>query len=230
MSVTLHKTGSEKGSALVYILVAIALLAALTATFMSSSNQQKTAQDSAKLALELKSQIDFIRGAIQECVLTYPDGDAGYGGSGIAPYPLSPSNAYLSAPVAGSLVRDIRCPGNPGNSNNHAKIFGGTTGKFMPDPPKGFEQWWYANSPDGVFMDIATYNEDTYILTALEKLDEMFAECEADLINANSGTVVISTNGENCPNGAYCFRAWLVTKPAAVYQAGSPEITAGCPY
>jgi hypothetical protein len=219
----------QKGSAFVYILVAIALLAALTTTFMSSSSQQKTAQDASKITLELKAQIDFIRGAIQECVLMYPAGDIGYTGVGTKPYPLQPSNPYLASPVGGGWLPYIRCPGNPGNSNNHAPIFGGTTGKFMPEPPKGFNRWWYENGPDGVYMDISTSRTDPFILTAFEKLDEMFAECEADVIDARSGLQVISTTGDNCPAGNICFRVRFVTKPSAVYQAGRKEALAGCP-
>lgn len=227
----MHRQQGQKGSALVYILIAIALLAALTSVFMGSGNQQKTAQDANKLVMELKSQIDFIRSAIQECVLTYPDGDSGYTGYGTKPYPLQPSSPYLSSPVGGSWVPDIRCPGNPGNSNNHAKIFGGATGKFMPSPPKNFNNWWYVNGTDGVFMDIATTKTDAYIKNALTKLDGMFEECEADLVNATAALRVMSTDGENCPAGYLCFRVWFITKPTAMYHNGDEDgDEAACPY
>ena len=44
---------SQKGSALIYILVAIALLAALTASFMRPSSQQTSAQSGFKAVSEL---------------------------------------------------------------------------------------------------------------------------------------------------------------------------------
>ena len=69
-----EKRGNERGSALVYILIAIALLAALTMTFMQPSSQQAQSGNTFKSVSEIQSQIDFIRAIVQECVLTYPGG------------------------------------------------------------------------------------------------------------------------------------------------------------
>ncbi|HRC26074.1 MAG TPA: hypothetical protein PKX87_01435, partial [Alphaproteobacteria bacterium] len=65
----------QKGSALVYILIAIALLAALTVTFMEPSSQQTTSQNAYKLASDIKAQADFITSSVQECVLSWRGGD-----------------------------------------------------------------------------------------------------------------------------------------------------------
>ncbi len=228
---------SQKGSALVYILIAIALLAALTATFMDSSSQQTTSQNAFNTVTELNSQINFIRSAIQECVLTYPAGDTTPGYAALwhgynEPYPIFPNNAYFTGATPGptavgtSWVSDLRCPGNPGDSNEHALIFGGKSGKFLPPPPKLFSPWSYYNMEDGVFILIGTDKTDSYLTTALEKLDDQFSECEADVI---TGPFSMTSDDPLfvCPTGATCFRVWLMSSPSAVYQ-GADEL-ANCP-
>lgn len=231
---------TQQGSALVYILIAIALLAALTASFMRPSSQQTTSQNTFNTITELNSQINFIRSAIQECVLTYPAGDTALIGDPTynSPYPLNPSSAYFTpAPKSGAAandqVRHILCPGNPGDSNDHADIFGGRSGKFFPPPVNLFEEWEYYNGVDGVFFFSRTNKTDAFLQTALEKLDEQYSECEADIQRPTSGvfemTSTAALTDPKCPNGETCLRVWLITQDTAVYAAGSDELAAGCP-
>lgn len=230
---------SQKGSALVYILIAIALLAALTATFMDSSSQQTGSQNTFNTVTELNSQVNFIRSAVQECVLTYPAGNStpAFAATNAAnvPYPINPSSTYLAIPATPSgndLVQFLRCPGNPGNSNNHAIIFGGSSGKFMPPPPKLFNAWRYYSGQDGVFFYNSTSMSDAYLSTALLKLDDQFSECEADVINNIAGGTplsIASGAAATCPAGSLCFRVWMIAQPTALYagDAGLDETT--CP-
>jgi len=224
----------ESGSALVYILIAIALLAALTASFMQPSSQQTSSQNIATTAADLKAQADFIRTAIQDCVLIHSGGDQSDPDTVLTnhPYPLNPDDAYLDGPAGNTEVANVRCPGNPGNSNDHARIFGVMTGKSLPAPPAMFEPWEYYSDTDGVFFYTRTSKSDAFLRTALERLDENFAECEADLVDASGGAVGMTSHGaRSCPAGNLCFRVWMIAKPSATtaYQSGGPERTAGCP-
>lgn len=230
----------ESGSALVYILIAIALLAALTMAFMNPSSNQTTSQNTFKTISEVQSQAEFIRSSIQECVLIYPRGDAGviiYSSERSHNYPLMPDDVYLNSCVADPAESDpptsqpdrvqfIRCPGNPGDNVCHSDIFGGTTAKFLPPPPALFGPWRYYNGADGVFIWTSTANTDAFIDTVLEKLDDGFSECEADIMSPNAGDFPMTSDmgaAVECLDENRCFRVWMKIDPTAVYEPGSPE-------
>lgn len=234
----------QTGSALIYILIAVALLAALTATFMQSSGQQASSQNSFRTIADLKSQVNIIRSAIQECMLSYQRGDLGIdiSPSGTDPgarrnMPIKPNSTHYNTatlgPTTGRLVRDLRCPGNPGgNDPNHVKIFGGNSGKFMPPPTELFEEWEYYNGGDGVFFWTRTNKTDPYLNTALLKLDESYDECEADIIDASSGAQDLDSTSEvECESGFRCFRIRQTILPSAVYNGDDDgdEAPPACP-
>jgi len=212
---------AERGSALVYILIAIALLAALTVSFMEPSSQQTGSQSGFRALTAVKSQADTIRSAIQECILVHPNGDSNITDSGYnAPFPVNPDSSYLDSGYQASdkKVANIRCPGkNDGNADQHVKIFSGK--KFMPPPPSLFEDWQYFNGSDGVFFWTQTDKSDAFLQTALEKLDANYGECEADIIDANGGAVDLD-DGSNvtCPNGYTCFRVWMIVNSTTSHQ------------
>ena len=243
---TAYLDDRESGSALIYILIAIALLAALTVTFMQPASQQTSSQGSFRAVSTIKSQIEIIRAAIQECVLSYKKGDKSIdiGGAGTDPdarrnFPIKPNSTHFNTatigPTAGRLVKDIRCPGNPGNNDeNHELIFGGTSGKFLPPPPDLFDDWQYYNGLDGVFFWTKTNKTDAFISTALQKLDDQFGECEADIINASGGAVDLDSDAPaevQCDNGYTCFRIRMTIKNTAEYNGDTDgeETAASCP-
>jgi hypothetical protein len=215
---------NERGSALVYILIAIALLAALTISFMQPSSQQVSSNSVFKAVSEISSQVDFIRSAVQECVLVYPEGDANM----IAPiadpevnlnhpYPVMPDSGYYTAkcPSAAAVdhqVAHLRCPGKPGSDNPcHEPLFGGNTGKFMPPPPALFSAWQYYSGADGVFFWIETDKTDPFIDSVLEKLDDAYAACEADVTDARTAAQNLDGDGAvACPLHSRCFRVWMI--------------------
>lgn len=227
-----NKRAPEKGSALIYILIAIALLAALTMTFMEPSSQQTSSQNIFKTVSALQGQIDMIRSSVQECVLSYPKGDntiATTGGSPTDPgarknYPINPDSDHYTTATPGKsgdqLVRNIRCPGNnPGGANkaDHELIFTGSDGKYLPPAPDLFEDWQYYNGEDGVFFWTRTTKTDAFITSALTKLDDEFAECEADVVDATGGAEDLDSQTPvttQCAAGSVCFRVWMIANKA----------------
>jgi hypothetical protein len=234
---------SSRGSALIYVLIAVALLAALTVSMMEPSSQQAQSQNAANLGAEVESQIGFITAAISECVIGHPDQDSGLTSTEQknAPYPINPQDPYFTAQSASPVsdsddnVEHIRCPGNPGgtgpNNQNHARIFGGASGKFLAPPPALFDAWTYYNGADGVAIMAASDKTDAFIKTALDRLDDKFSECEAEVIDrrglgalaVTSDTTPGAGSARSCPAGDICFRYWVILKGTAIHQ------DAGCP-
>lgn len=211
---------------------------------MEPSSQQTSAQNTFRLVSDVKSQVDGIRSAIQSCVLSYKKGDdtIDNSASGTDPFarknfPIKPSSAHYSSatdgPTSGDYVRDIRCPGNPGNGDpNHEKIYGSSSGRFLGSPPELFEPWQYYNGLDGVYFWLSTDKTDSHIKTALEKMDEQYDECEADVIDATGSAVNLDSDGETqCEAGHYCFRVRMTIKNTAVYNGDddNDEYDANCP-
>lgn len=238
-----RKQAGARGSALLYVLIAIALVAALTVSLMEPSSQQTQSQNSTNLVSDLSSQISFISSSVSECVLSHPDQDSGLTTTEQknAPYPINPKDPYFTAQSADPLsdsddnVEHIRCPGSPGgtgsNNQDHARIFGGTSGKFLPPAPSLFDPWTYYNGADGVFIMISTTKTDPYIASALQKLDAQFSTCEGEVIdrrglgalNVTSDTTPGDSAERACAAGAICFRYWTILKATAIHQ------DAGCP-
>lgn len=238
----------ERGSALVYILIAIALLAVLTITFMQPSSQQTSSQNTFKTVSGMEGQIEVIRSAIQECILSYPRGDSTIVTGGGAPtdpdarknYPINPDSDHYATATPGKsgdrLVRNIRCPGNnPGGANqaDHALIFASSSGKYLAPPPDLFGEWQYYNGTDGVFYWIATDKSDAFLLAAMKKLDEKYSECETDVIessHAPAGNKNLDSAGDVvCPSGSACFRLWMIQDATAVFNGDADGDEAACP-
>jgi hypothetical protein len=239
MMIQKQKTDSTRGSALIYVLIAVALLAALTVSLMEPSSQQAQSQNTSNLVTDLDGQATFIVSAIQECVLTYPnqDSELTVTEQENTPYPINPKDPYFDAQssaiasAATNAVSGIRCPGNPGGdgatNQDHALLFGGTSGKFLPPAPNLFNNWHYYNGADGVFIYTRTDKTDAFIQTALTRLDDSYSECEADIttgpVNLSSDTTPGDPGVRTCPANNTCFRYWIIQKATAV------SVDAGCP-
>lgn len=233
-----HNKSKASGSALIYILIAVALLAALTVSLMEPSSQQTQSQSSTNLVTDVSGQVSFITSAISECVLSHPDQDSELTVTQQknAPYPINPVDPYFTAQSADPLsdtdntVENIRCPGNPGGSGStnqdHARIFGGASGKFLPPAPAYFGDWTYYNGDDGVYIMAASDKTDPFITSALAKLDAKYSNCESEVIDRR-GTSALSVTSDTtpgdsaareCPADFVCFRYWIILKATAIHQ------------
>jgi type II secretory pathway pseudopilin PulG len=212
---------SQHGGALVYILMAIAMIGVLTGTLLQSGGQGARAKKSIELAQQLDAQIQFIKAALQECAIMHPSGDPtindgsvtdnGY----IAPYPVEPASSHFSGSTDGAAADNrvfrLKCPGNPGIDNNHSPIFGPTTGRFFPPTVLLNHNWFYSNrdgtsngrNVHGVNIRISPFSTlDPYVKDALERLDAKYNDCELEYIPNGD-----STNG--CTAGRDCLIYWI---------------------
>jgi len=216
------KASSQRGGALIYILIAIALLAALTGTFLNSGGQSTRTQSAFKLATELNSQSRVIRSGIQDCILRYPQGDDAITETGyIDPYPLNPDSndsEYSSYKVADRYASEIRCPGAA-----YIKVFGESLSGFLPPQPGLLEPWVYFNGSEtiegqafnGVFFQIESDKSDPFIGESMAKADTLYSACEVDY------QIGDGTNG--CSNGAQCLRFWIIRRGGGPTADGSPN-------
>lgn len=192
-----------EGSVLFYILIAIALLAALTFSMVKDSRQGTSTQVSYKSAEELYVQVNSIRSAIAECALEYPGGGGDLDGDGTIeataddnpnnPYPVNPT--HLNNPhgvAADDTVRNLSCTGAPAGKAN---IFQGANnkGRLLPPPPQDFAEWTYINDANGVRIQII--GSGSAAPDTLSRLMAKFSACQADLDYGSCG--------------ATCFTAWV---------------------
>ena len=216
-------------------------MAALTVSLMEPSSQQTQSQTSTSLVTDLSGQISFVSSAISECIITYPNQDSELTTTEQknAPYPINPQDPYFDTQTADPLsdpddsAKYIRCPGNPGGTGatnqNHARIFGGSSGKFMPAKPSLFDDWTYYNGADGIFLMISTTKTDPFISSSLAKLDEKYSECESEVIDRRGlGSINLTTDTtpgdggvRTCAANAICFRYWIILKSTALHQDAS---------
>lgn len=231
-------TKNIRGSALIYILIAVALLAALTVSLMEPSGQQVQSQSSTSMVTDISGQVSFISSSISECILSHPDQDSELTTTQQqnAPYPINPKDPYFNAQSADPLsdpddsAKWLRCPGNPGgsgsNNQDHARLFGGSSGKFLPPAPAMFSDWTYYNGADGVYIMTTTTKTDPFITSSMAKLDAKYSNCESEVIDRRTlGSLTITTDttpgstaARTCPASTLCFRYWIILKPTAIHQ------------
>ena len=153
--------GDTRGNALIYVLVAVALLAALTMAMMRSGGDNAQTQNTFQTVAAIQGQMQSIRSAVQDCILTYSDGEAGYAQDN-KPYPLEPDDAHLDTPQANGVkdVQYLRCPGNPGDSNDAT----------------------------GVYIQMESTGNSSSLAAALERIDGTYSDCEVDINYAGCTT------------------------------------------
>lgn len=206
----------QKGSALLYILIAIALLAALTVSFMDDSAQQQTrTQSTFRVAQDIVSQHSMIRTSIQQCMLEFPQGDAAITtANAMAVYP---NDSDGTTPIAAST---LTCPGSTASDK---ALFGAATSRFLPKAPDAMDEWEYANVgstaqtiygqsyQNSVFYVLKSNKTDPFIDEAFKKVDEQLSACEVEYLDSSSSTVA------GCSAGYRCLRFMLVrgTGPAS---------------
>jgi hypothetical protein len=220
-------SGNESGNVLLYVFLAVGLLAALTYAYVKDSRENAASQGSVRITEELFSQANMIRSAVMQCAMEYPGGGGNMDDTGGSagkidnadnpnnPYPINPSSALNAKAPAGCTttssasgcvsaaandqVRNLTCVGAPLGSTN---MFQGANnqGRFLPPPAAGFTEWTYVNDTNGVYIQTTGSNDGTTSL-ALSRFMNKFATCQADLNYAGCGanclTVWIQRNA--CP-------------------------------
>lgn len=164
---------AQQGNVLFLILVAVALVGALSAVLMQGGGEQAVSMMADKTAQELRAQGQAIRSAILECDLM---NNFGY-----------PPQSY-----DGSEMKDVGCQTD--NAPTYQMIFTGTANRFIPQPPGGFAQWRYYNDGAGtISLKICTTSGtvDAGQASAFSMLAAQYTTTEADVNQGGDGCLNI---------------------------------------
>ncbi len=158
---------SESGNVLIYIFVAVALLAGLTMALTSGGGDQAISTSAFRITDNLRSQAQGIRSAVLECVLRYPS----------AGYPT------VSSPGTPENAGSIQCVPNDGVTPAF-DLFGGTLGHFIPQPVRPFNEWLYDNSGTGtVYIRIETpvsFADDPAVISGIRNMVTQYTANEVE--------------------------------------------------
>jgi hypothetical protein len=219
----------EAGSVLLYILMAMGLLAALTYAYIKDSRENYASQSAVQIAETLNSQANLIRSAVVQCAMEYPQGGGNLNNTGGSaniidyadnpnnPYPLNPSSPLNPSPAANDYAKNLMCFTAPAVYDNTGTLISGAVtsgmfsgannqGRFLPPPPAGFSEWTYVNNttltpaPNGRGVYIQiTAPNDASAINALTRVMSKYAQYQADL----------NYDGGSGACGARCITIWI---------------------
>lgn len=161
-------SSTQSGNILFIILIAVAIIGALGAVMMNNGGSQASSMASDQISQKLKSQIDLIKAALNECNLTHEFG-----------YPVG----------MGTKVRDLQCQID--STPNFVDIFP-TLDKTKVEPLPNFSQWLYDNNDPGIsiYMDGNKPADPVYI-NAITMLASQYNPSEIDVVNDGVGTLSV---------------------------------------
>lgn len=218
------KSNNESGNVLFLLLLAVGLFAALSYTFTQDSGggDSAQAQKSFMNEKELEAQISQIQSGIQQCNLLYTQinlssanltntadidyplatDDFSYPSSPPSPLPESLPDADTEPnPAFMTPLDELVCPGTyDSGSGTVERVFDGVDGRFLPNPPTGFDPWTFTNydpSSDGIYVQITANIKEGE--EALSRIATSTSSCEARL------------NFNSCGNN--CLTYWFVSEP-----------------
>lgn len=194
-----NKIFSEAGNVIIYIFAAMGIFGFLTFIMTNGTKESVAAADVQKMTSLVKTDLETIHSAIQECVLMYPDpvdvnadGNINATDNPSAPYPLYPPNGSNTTMWWGTPSQNIKtivCPGEY-MINNGSKVFDNDSGKFFSILDNtDFTVKYLTNDAPPVMIRIeVTYSKVTTVWS------EVMSRLDAMLDPSNVGIVDIDTS------------------------------------
>ncbi len=208
------QASSESGSIIVYIFAAIAIFGVLTFTLTSGTKESVTAADIQKTSSLIKSDLELIQNAIQECVLMYPDpidlnsdGNINTTDNPNPPYPLYPATPPATLPLnygtPSEVIENIVCPGQY-VIDDTTKIFDGDIGRFFSILNNGDYTVKYftdAGPPSVIRIEISSNNSSVIWSESMNRIEQML-----DSSNIGpAGSIEINSSGSCATNGCLYY-------------------------
>lgn len=220
---------NQKGSILVYILIAIFLTGMLIASMTQGAKKSASSEQVNEMMMYLQADIRTIQANISECVVSYqnncPPGSttstcpsqytAQDSGNYNVPFP-TPST--LLATGSGTALASIICPRAPTAAQTIFTDSISQSLRLLQDT-SNYTVTYYNNSTDGVYLRITRVPTDPLWTEVLNRLPSKYQSCSTAVENTSS-----DPTGFNCAAVGGCFY-FFILHPGS---AGSPVFGA-CP-
>ena len=205
------KASRQKGSILIYILIAIFLTGLLVAAMTQGTKKSASSEQVNEMMLYIMQDIKTIHSAVTECVQDY-SADVTSGANPNIPFPLYCANnacalGGMTSAGAGVAVTLMGCPGAPSTQNlmfntntghtfNSFKVLGDTT---------NYTTTYFSNATDGVYLRITRAVSDPVWTEVISRLTTKYSQCSSIVESINP-----DPTGFNCSGG--CFYYFILRK------------------
>ncbi len=175
----------QAGNILIYIFIAIGLLATLTLAVTRDTSTHDLKRQARENTALLIQQADYIRAAFQECALLYPDGGGDLDGDGdidnndnpYTPYPLNAGDPKQpNGAGASQYLIDQQCTGAPAAT---AYMFQ-PPNQFRVPQPKVTTRWYYSADANGLRVSVSYNFPNAVGDTMVNMLAQRLPDCEFD--------------------------------------------------
>ena len=216
------KAPCQKGSIIVYILIAIFLTGLLVSMMSQGTKKSASSGQVNELMLYLQADIQTVQSNITECVVSYqnnnfcPPSDAGGCVNQFATQDAGNPNVPFPMGNGGALTA-ITCPRAPaaqqtiftGNTIQSLKLFQDTA---------NYTVTYFTNNTEGIYFRITRNVSDPVWTEALVRMDTKYSACSVAYV-APGG---MDPTGFSCTNG--CLYYWIKRLPtsSASWKAGCP--------
>jgi hypothetical protein len=195
---------SQRGSVIVYILIAIFLTGLLVAAMSQGTKKSASSEQIDEVMLYLPTDIQTVQSNITECVLSYqnnnfcpPTGCQNQYNDGTnpnVPFPVYSDGSSTGA--SGNVLATIQCPRAPSGQKTIFTDSITQSLKLLQDTAN-YTTTYFNTSTDGVYLQITRAVSDPIWTETLARLPSKYASCSslADTTNTYS----------TCPNGCFYY-------------------------
>jgi len=234
----------QRGSIIIYILIAIFLTGLLVAAMSQGAKKSASSEQIDEVMMYMQSDIQTVQANITECVVSYqnnnfcPPNSSGPGlscqdefqtqdtGNPNVPFPLyhdltsGGSGDLLYNP--GSPSTSIMCPRAP---SAQQKIFTESTMqslKLLQDT-SNYTTTYFTNGSEGVYLRIARTLSDPVWTEAIARLNAKYSPCSVSYVAPGSA----DPTGYTCTYG--CLYYWILRRPTSSTSWEHATPPASCP-
>lgn len=237
------KASREKGSIIVYILIAIFLTGLLVSMMSQGAKKSASSEQIDEVMMYLQADIQTVQSNITECVTSYQNNNfcpssgcvSQYGSTTTVgtpdygnPNPPFPMPASSSSGTVGTALASIQCPRAPSGQQTIFTDSITQSLKLLQDTANYTTTYFNGNSSvadsgnsgvyEGVYLRIERTVSDPVWTEAIARMNNKYSACSVAYV-APGGT---DPTGHACPNG--CLYYWILRLPTS-----STSWKTGCP-